>query len=375
MSRVNISISTIRSCSMAMTGVILCLSLGRAVAQQQSPQRRIRAEVVKPIKRPLIRKLRLPATLIADEQVDLYAKTSGYVDQIHVDIGSRVQKGDVLTTISIPEMMDELKQIQAVLQAKQAGVRALTAQATQAQRTIDIARSEVQRYEAQYTLDATNLRRKQELREGNAIPEQALDEAQSRAAVSKARLRIAKAKVAGAEAAYQAMIARVEVAESEVQIAQANLGRLKTLMDYASIKAPFDGVITDRQIDHGTFVRSAAEGTALSLLSIANTDRIRVVLEIPEIDVPFVRTGTSVYVHIKALGDNPLPGNVSRIAVALKPETRTMRAEVDLDNTEGVIAPGMYADIIAVNDNPLDDIAELEDVDFVMKGGVVYKNK
>lgn len=340
MNRVSNSLLTIQRYFLASVIFMSCISLNQAAAQQNSG---VRAEVMKPVKRKVIRKLKLPATLIADEQVDLYAKTSGYIDQIKVDIGSRVKKGDVLTTISVPEMKDELQQIQAVLKAKQARVRAFTAKATQVQRMVDTTRSEVLRYKAQYDLAALNLRRKEELREANAIPEQALDEARSSSAISKAQLQIAEAKVKGAQASYQAVIADVEVAESDVMVARANESRLKTMMDYATIKAPFDGIITERNVDHGTFVRSAADGTTRSLLTIAKTDRIRVVMEVTEIDAYYIRVGTSVLVDIKALHGKPYEGKVSRFAGAVKPDTRTMRVEVDLDNSNGAITPGMYA--------------------------------
>ncbi len=345
------SIRSLRNVCVLLTLISMSLCGVRAQAQQAKP---VRAEVVKPKKRSVVRSLKLPATLMADEQVDLFAKASGYVDEINVDIGSQVKSGDVLATISVPEMMDEFHQIQAILKAKQARVRALSAKGTQAQRTIDTTKSEVQRYAAEHELDAVNLKRVQTLREGDAIPEQALDEAKSVAEVSRAQLNIAQARVAGAEAAHQAINADVEVAESVVMVARANASRLQTLMEYASIKAPFDGVITKRQVDHGTFVRSAADGTTSSLLSIAKTDRIRVVMQVPEIDVPYVRVGSSAEVNVVALGEHPFPGKVSRVAGAINPSTRTMRVEVDLNNSKNEITPGMYAQVSLVLETKAD---------------------
>ncbi len=315
------------------------------VAQTGGTKAAVRADVVKPVRRPLTRGLNLPATLVADEQVDLFAKASGYIGKIDIDIGDRVKKGDVLAVIDIPEMLEELKQVEALLEAKQAKVRALQAMVVQAERNVDTARSEVQRFTAQQELDAINLKRKQELREGNAIPQQALDEALSAAAISNAQLSIAGARVAGAQAEHLASLADVKVAESDVAVGRADLARLNTLMQYASIRAPFDGVITVRNVDHGTFVRSAAEGVTIPLLQIAKTDRIRVVIEVPEVDAPFVRPGTPVMVDVKALGRGPTSAAVSRIAGAIKPETRTMRVEVDLDNPDGSLTPGMYAKV------------------------------
>ena len=151
--------------------------------------------------------------------------------------------------------------------------------------------------------------------------------------------------MAGAQAEKQAVDADVEVAQADVLVSGASVARLRTLMGYTEIKAPFDGVITDRLVDHGAFVRSAAEGTTLPLLRIAKTDKIRITLDIPESDVPFVRPGTEVQVDIRSLGQEPFQAAITRIAGAIRLETRTMRAEIDLDNSDGRFTPGMYAQV------------------------------
>ncbi len=303
----------------------------------------VRVEVTKPVHRPMKREVQIPATLMADEVVDLYAKASGYVSIVNVDIGSRVKKGDILVELSIPEMADELRQAQAIHKAKQSRVSALKAKVAQAQQHVNMAKARQRRYEAQGELEAINLKRKEELFAGKAIPQQAIDEARSANAIAVAQVQIARADVSGAESELQAVRADVSVAESEALVAHANVAKVNTLMLYAGIRAPFDGVITVRSVDQGTFVRSAQEGTTVALLQIAKTDRIRVVVEISEMDVPFVRIGTSVSVDVKALGLDPIQATVTRSAASIKPNTRTMRAEIDLDNHDGIFTPGMYA--------------------------------
>ncbi len=289
-------------------------------------------EVTKPVRRPLTRTLAMPATLMADEHVDLLAKTSGYISAINVDIGSRVGKGDVLIIIDVPEMMDELRQVEAVLEAKRSKV-------IQARAMTETARAEVQRFAAEYELRKITNDRKVELHDQNVIPEQELDEAKSELDVAEALRQIAQAKVASGQA-------DVKVTEAEVPMAAATVARIKTLMKYAIIRAPFDGVITERFVDHGDFVRSATEGAAGPLLSVAKTDRIRLSLEIPEPDSPFVKVGTPVDIVVKALAKEPFHAAITRTAVALRESTRTMRAEIDLDNPDGRLAPGMYAQVV-----------------------------
>ena len=288
-------------------------------------------EVTRPTRRPLTRTLHMPATLRADEQVDMLAKTNGYVVDVTVDIGSRVKKGDVLATIDVPEMRDELRQAEAIQAAREAKV-------TQAEALRETAKAEVQRFAAEYALQKITHDRKVELRKQNVIPEQELDESKNEIAVAEAFQKIARAKVNSSEA-------DVAVAEAEVMMAVATVARIKTLMEYATIRAPFDGVITERFIDPGDFVRSATGGAVKALLWIAKTDRIRLSLEIPEMDSSSVKVGTPVDVVVKALGEHPFPGIITRTAVGLRASTRTMRAEVDLDNAAGLFAPGMYAQV------------------------------
>ncbi len=288
-------------------------------------------EVTQPERRTLTRALTMPATLLADEQVNMLAKTSGYVAEVMVDIGSRVKKGEVLAIIDVPEMRDELRQAQAIQAAKEAKV-------TQAEAQRETAKAEVQRFAAEYALRKITHDRKVELHKQKVIPEQELDESKNEIAVAEAFQTIARAKVSSSEA-------DVAVAEAEVLMAAATVARIETLMKYATIRAPFDGVITERFIDPGDFVRSATEGAVEPLLWIAKTDRIRLSLEIPEMDSSYVKVGTPVDVVVKAVGEHSFSGIITRTAVGLRASTRTMRAEVDLDNADGRFAPGMYAQV------------------------------
>jgi RND family efflux transporter MFP subunit len=334
--------------------VLMCMQLlpARCAAQGQETSaagvpggKPVRVEVASPVKRPLKQSLNIPATLMSGESADLFAKTSGYVLNMTVDIGDRVKMGDTLLVIDVPEMADELRQVQAVLAAKRAKVLALRAQVTQAESSVATAKANLKRSKAQFKLRKLTRDRMIALWKEKAIPDQKHDEAVSEFDIAEAILDIGQAEVLSAQAELQATRSDVTVGESQVAVEEANVGRLETLMNYATITAPFDGVITARWVDPGAFVRSAAEGTTTPLLTIANVSYIRVVLEIPESDVLFVRKGTEVSVDVKVLGRAPIKATITRTAVALKPNTRTMRAEVELDNSAGNLAPGMYAHV------------------------------
>ncbi|MCG8405287.1 MAG: efflux RND transporter periplasmic adaptor subunit [Phycisphaerales bacterium] len=298
---------------------------------KKSGEKAVSVQVTTPTRRSVTRNLNMPATLLAGEMAELYAKTSGYIKTVEVDIGSRVRKGDALLVIDVPEMADELSQAEAVLKAKKAKVK-------QAQAMIETARAEVQRCEAEYKLKMITMDRKVRLRKENAIPQQQLDEARSELDVAEAEGKIAQTKVISGQA-------DVHVAEAEVVMAEAAIKRLKTLMEYATPRAPFEGIITERHVDPGAFVRSAAEGSTSPLLSIAGDHFIRLSLEIPETDAPFVNPGTEVEIDVKALNGDPIKATITRTAGALKPNTRTMRAEVNLSNKNRKLKPGMYAQV------------------------------
>lgn len=173
----NSSLPYWRACQLA--GVVIALVFAAAGPQHAAAQqsnggaagnRATPVDVVKPARKTMIRDLCVPATLIPDEQADLYAKTSGYVAQVSVDIGSRVKRGDVLVTIDVPEMADELRQAEAILKARHARVDALEAKSVQARRLIDVAKAEIVQHEAQKQLDAVNLKRKGGSTQGQCDP-------------------------------------------------------------------------------------------------------------------------------------------------------------------------------------------------------------
>ncbi len=246
-------------------------------------------EVTDIARRPLIRTLRSPGTLEAYQKADLFAMVSGYIDTVTVDIGSHVKKGDVLMTISVPELAADLRKHQAMAQAAR----------------------------ARATFEQLTTRRQEQLAAEKAISQQDLDAARSRYAI----------------------------AEADAEVAASDVARLETLLNYATIKAPFEGIITLRQVDPGAFVRSAAEGETKPLFALAKISKLRLVLSVPEPEVPFVRIGTDVDISLQCLTGQPIAAKIARTSLALTPRTRTMRAEVDLDNTSGQLAPGMYAQV------------------------------
>ncbi len=291
-----------------------------------------KVEVVRPERMTMSRSLDVPATIEAFETAELYAKASGYVGDVRVDIGDTVKFGDVLAVLEVPEMADELRGAEAVHRAKEAVL-------TQVRSRIQTAQAELRRFDAEMALKQITFDRKQELREGNAIPEQELDQARGELDVAAAQVEFGKTKVAGAEADAVA-------AAAEVAMAAASLARLRTLMEYATIRAPFDGVVSRRLVDRGALVQSATTSSTTPMFTVQRVDLFRIFIEVPEIDVPHVRAGTVAKVKPYGMPGLSFDGTVTRIASSLNPGTRTMRTEIDLLNEDGALMHGMYAQVV-----------------------------
>jgi len=269
-----------------------------------------RVEVARPERRTVARTITLSANVEAFEQASVYAKLAGYVDRITVDIGDRVNEGEILATLEIPEMADQYAQAEQQL-AQQ--------------------RAELTKAEAESTLQKIVFTRSQGLRAKDAITEQDLDEARARATKAAAELQLARARARAGE---------------------ARVGELHTLMQYATLRAPFAGVVTRRFVDRGALVQPSTSSNA-PLLIVARTDTVRVFADVPEPDVPFISGGDGAVLNVAALRGRTFAGQITRFAGALDPSSRTMRTEVDLPNADATLRPGMYGTLtIAVETHP-----------------------
>jgi RND family efflux transporter MFP subunit len=190
-----------------------------------------------------------------------------------------------------------------------------------------------------------------ELFETKSIDERLVDEKteqqdaalEAKIAASEA-VNSAEAKVKSMDAKVKQAVADALEAEAQVKVATAELEKAQVLVDFATIKAPFDGVITQRNFFPKDFVRAAHEG-GTPLLTVQRTDLFRVVVQIPDRDVPYCDPGDPAFVSIDALPGEELPAKVSRIASSEDPDTRLMHVEVDLPNPSAKIRNGMYGQV------------------------------
>jgi RND family efflux transporter MFP subunit len=198
-----------------------------------------------------------------------------------------------------------------------------------------------------------------------SIEEAVVDESKERYEASVQSELAAVAAIATTKANVVAFVAKIEaaradvaLADAEVDVAQAELDRSEVLRGFATITAKFDGVVTQRSLFPGDFVRSANEGSNHEpLLTIERTDKMRVVVQIPDRDVRFADKSDPAIVEVDALGGKQYPAKISRIAKSEDPLTRLMRIEIDLENTDGNILSGMYGKVTIMLDKSTDQLS------------------
>ncbi len=242
----------------------------------------------------LYKQVRLYAEFRPYLEVELHAKVSGFLQKINVDFGDKVKVGQLLAVLEVPELKDEL----------------------------DSAAAAEQRAEADYTnahlvysrlMDVNN-------QHANLVAQQDIDTAQ----------------------------ARDSVAAAAVAAARADVGKFKTMISYTQITAPFDGVITHRYADPGALIQAgtASDTQAKPLVRLSDNYRLRLDFPVSVDDVQYISLGAPIEVKVESLGGKTFTGAVARFSSEVNQETRTMTTEIEVDNPNLELVPGMYATVI-----------------------------
>lgn len=314
---------------------------------------------IQPTRQTLRRLIEQPGQIDGFEHTAVFAKISGYVQKWNVDIGDVVYKDQILAELSIPETVEEHAQ-------KVATVAQNKAEVTQAQRLLTAAEANLKKMEASVRLaEATRTRadagvvrwksqyeRDRKLVSSHTVDQQSLEQTIDQFRSAEAALAEAVASIQAAEAARAESAAQVEkakadvaVAEARLLVAQADERRLGALVEYATIRAPFAGVITRRNVDTGHLLQptGAQAMNGVPLFTVVRTDPVRIFVDVPEGDAPLVKPGTPARVRVPALQEREFVGQVTRSSWVLDTQARTLRTQIDLPNPDGLLRPGMYA--------------------------------
>jgi HlyD family secretion protein len=323
-----------------------------------------RVDVVKPQRGGMSRITEQPGTVFAFDYAKLYAKVSGYVENLTVDRGSRVRKDDLLVELYVPEVKAAVTQAEAALVRARAAVDQATALVTLANERIkanlafeEEAKAKYKAAVAQRTYREKQYHRIQELVASGSVEKRLEDEeldryenAQAEALAAQAGMVTARARVEEARAELTKAKADLEGAHADVKVNEANLVEKQTWESYTHIKSPYDGVVIFRgeAVHIGAFIQSADKGMGEPILTVARDDVMRTVIPVPDRDVPYCGLGDPAIIRVDALNDREFTGVVSRIADSEDVNDRTMRVEVDLANPDRALRNGMYgrADIV-----------------------------
>lgn len=253
------------------------------------------------------------------QDVDVHAKVAGYIREIYVDVGDHVKESQTLAVLEVPELAAQLAGAEAAVRAAQEQIRRAQGDLRRAQSSHAAAHSAY-----------TRLKQAADSRAG-LVAQQEVDD-------SQAKDLEAEAQVASAEAELSA-------AKQQLEVSQANQRQYSALSGYTRITAPFAGVITNRYADTGALVAAGTSSNtqAMPVVRLAQTSKLRLVLPIPESVAAQIHLGDPVKVDVQALNQE-FEGKVSRFADSLDRQTRTMETEIDIDNRDGRLLPGMYTE-------------------------------
>jgi membrane fusion protein, multidrug efflux system len=280
-------------------GTLPRLSNARALAAVARSDSVASVEVQRIVRAPKTTNIALPGTLEPLHQAAIYARTSGYVKQWSADIGRTVHAGEILAVIETPDLDQQLLQSRATLEQARSG--------------LELAKVEQQRWAAMVKDSVVTV-----------------DE-------------------------YDQKTQAAQAAVAAVAAAQADVARLAALQSFEHVTAPFDGIVTGRNVDVGAFVQAGGgTGTSMpsngsaapsSLFQMVQTDTVRVYITVPQSDATAIEAGQVADVRVQEFPNQVFTGRVVRTARAVDPQSRTLLTEVQIVNPRRLLLPGMYAEI------------------------------
>jgi multidrug efflux pump subunit AcrA (membrane-fusion protein) len=344
MSRHNGKSGKVRIIALVLPGVMIAAALLAGYFPRKSTtllldmaaaKRRITPPVVnaaRVARAPNISEVSFPGSITPITEAYIYARAAGYLKRRYVDIGDRVTAGQLLAEIDAPDLDQQVTQAQAALSQAEGQLGQTEAALVQLTATRDLAAVTWQRYEV--------------LMKSGAVSRQAGD---TQSTASKT-----------AEANVDAGEKNVAAAKEFVRAASATLNRLVTLQGYEKVAAPFDGIVTARNVDVGALIsatgatlgpnrasQAAPSDTPSSgeIFRVAQIDRLRVLISLPQSEASGIHVGQSASVSVEELPNHLFPGQITRTSNALDAASRTLLTEVQVSNPIGVLLPGMYTTV------------------------------
>jgi HlyD family secretion protein len=279
-------------------------------------------------------------------RADLRARASGLVKAVHFDIGQRVNRGDVLVEIDVPELAEDVGRAEATIVQREKELKVSEAKLKDARAAVQVSAATIKQREA----DVLGAKATRDLKKGryerfaalaqkndvvgSVVEDEKRDYLASEAAVTSAEANVerARADYAESESKVEAAAADIELKKALIDGARKDLEKAKAVAAYATVVAPFDGVVVRRAVDPGSFVQNATTGNSEALICLARVDLVTVAARFPDAFAPLVSADTPAEVRVDGLPGVTIPATVTRFAPSVQNADRTMRVEVDLFN-------------------------------------------
>ena len=326
---------------------------------------------VKPKRMGLTQKTDQPGKIEAYSMTRIHAKVNGFIDQMLVDIGDHVvgpkrdehgnivEPGQLLALLVAPELSDELSQKEAMIALAEAdidqaraAVEVAESMAVSADANLAEAKAGQRKVEAEYQRWKSEAERISVLASTKTVTAKLAEETsqQMKAADAAreevgARIQSAYAKQNGSQVGISKAKADLRSIEAKLKIAQAEHHRVESLCEYMQIRAPYSGIISVRNFDTGSLMQVSQANNENPLFTIVQTERVRVSLNVPEAEAVLVNNDGKAAIKVPALNNRIFEGRVARTSWVLSSSTRTLECEIEVANEEGLLRPGMYANV------------------------------
>jgi len=335
-------------------------SPGSSTAQPKSEEGKTAGiQVVQPERRDIRMMVIQPGTIQAYEVTPIYSRIAGYVKQYRYNIGDRVKAGDVLLDMWIPDYVEQhaqkaaaVKRADVQIRVTQSALRSADAKLETAKARILSAKAGVERAQASYTRWESEYKRLEILVNQRVLDVQVRDETyrqfeEAVAARDQANAMVAEANSARDQAEADRDRARVDVeaARADLFVAQVDEKQAKVNVDYGEIKAPYPGVITQRNVSPGDYLQPGGGPNSRPLFVLEQIDPVRVFVGVPELASFFVHDQDTALIRFQAIPGATREGKIVRSGFSLNPSTRTLQTEIDIPNADGHLHPGWYVTV------------------------------
>jgi HlyD family secretion protein len=320
--------------------------------------------IVHPTRQTLTRLVQQPGWIRSYEQTPIYSKIAGFVEHVYVDIDSRVKKGDLLLKMWVPEMEEDynakkarVSKAEADVKQAEHGLIASGANVNTAEALIAEAVAGVEKSTQDYERWEKEVVRGEKFVKERIYDQQTLDEAmnqmrQAKAGIAQALARVnsTKAGLAESKAKYLKAQADVESAKANFQVAVADRDQSLAWLNYREIRAPYDGVVTARNVHTGAFLQSSSSGStnlnADPLFVMVRMELMRINVQVPEYDAVLVKKGMPAIVRFPGTTIPDHLGKVTIFTWSVDEMARTLRAEIHLPNPQEMLRPGLFVNAV-----------------------------